>query len=119
MGITVNPEDIKAKNVAAVVLSAKMQPFASIVQKIDVTMSSIGDAKSLLGGTLLLTPLKGVDDKVDALAQGPVVIGGYAAGGAAGGGVAKNHTTAGRISGAATIERELPLSIMGKKELTI
>jgi flagellar P-ring protein FlgI len=119
MGITVNPEDIKAKNVAAVVVSAKMQPFARIGQKIDVTLSSIGDAKSLLGGTLLLTPLKGVDDKVYALAQGPVVIGGYAAGGAAGGGVAKNHTTAGRISGGATIEREIPLSIMDKKELTI
>jgi len=119
MGINVNPEDIKAKNVAAVVVSAKMQPFARIGQKIDVTLSSIGDAKSLLGGTLLLTPLKGVDDKVYALAQGPVVIGGYAAGGAAGGGVAKNHTTAGRISGGATIEREIPLSVMDKKELTI
>jgi len=119
MGITVNPEDIKAKNVAAVVVSAKMQPFARIGQKIDVTLSSIGDAKSLLGGTLLLTPLKGVDGKVYGLAQGPVVIGGYAAGGAAGGGVAKNHTTAGRISGGATIEREIPLSVMDKKELTI
>ena len=119
MGIHVNPEDIKAKNIAAVVVSAKMPPFARIGQKIDVTLSSIGDAKSLLGGTLLLTPLKGVDDKVYALAQGPVVIGGYAAGGAAGGGVAKNHTTAGRISGGATIEREIPLSVMDKKELTI
>jgi flagellar P-ring protein precursor FlgI len=119
MGIHVNPEDIKAKNVAAVVVSAKMPPFARIGQKIDVTLSSIGDAKSLLGGTLLLTPLKGVDNKVYALAQGPVVIGGYAAGGAAGGGVAKNHTTAGRISGGATIEKEIPLSVMDKKELTI
>ncbi len=119
LGIHVNSEDIKAKNVAAVVVSAKMPPFARIGQKIDVTLSSIGDAKSLLGGTLLLTPLKGVDDKIYALAQGPVVIGGYAAGGAAGGGVAKNHTTAGRISGGATIEKEIPLSVMDKKELTI
>jgi len=119
MGVHVNPEDIKAKNVAAVVVNAKMPPFARIGQKIDVILSSIGDAKSLLGGTLLLTPLKGVNGKVYALAQGPVVIGGYAAGGAAGGGVAKNHTTAGRISGGATIEREIPLSVMDKKELTI
>ena len=119
MGINVNPEDIKAKNVAAVVVSAKMPPFARIGKKIDVTLSSIGDAKSLLGGTLLLTPLKGVDGKVYALAQGPVVIGGYAVGGAAGGGVGKNHTTVGRISGGATIEREIPLSVMDKKELTI
>ena len=119
MGINVNPEDIKAKNVAAVVVSAKFPPFARVGKKIDVILSSIGDAKSLLGGTLLLTPLKGVDGKVYALAQGPVVIGGYAAGGAAGGGVAKNHTTVGRISGGATIEREIPLSVMDKKELTI
>jgi len=119
MGINVNPEDIKAKNVAAVIVSATYHPFARIGKKIDVTLSSIGDAKSLLGGTLLLTPLKGVDGKVYALAQGPVVIGGYAVGGAAGGGVGKNHTTVGRISGGATIEREIPLSVMDKKELTI
>ncbi|MBW2681359.1 MAG: flagellar basal body P-ring protein FlgI [Deltaproteobacteria bacterium] len=119
MGINVNPEDIKAKNVAAVIVSATYPPFARIGKKIDVTLSSIGDAKSLLGGTLLLTPLKGVDSKVYALAQGPVVIGGYAVGGAAGGGVGKNHTTVGRISGGATIEREIPLSIMDKKEMTI
>ena len=119
MGINVDPKDIKAKNVAAVVVSAKLSPFARVGKKIDVILSSIGDAKSLLGGTLLLTPLKGVDDKVYALAQGPVVIGGYAAGGAAGGGVAKNHTTVGRISGGATIEKEIPLSVMDKKELTI
>jgi len=119
MGISVNPEDIKAKNVAAVIVSATYPPFARIGKKIDVTLSSIGDAKSLLGGTLLLTPLKGVDSKVYALAQGPVVIGGYAVGGAAGGGVGKNHTTVGRISGGATIEREIPLSIMDKKEMTI
>jgi len=119
MGINVNPEDIKAKNVAAVIVSATYPPFARIGKKIDVTLSSIGDAKSLLGGTLLLTPLKGVDGKVYGLAQGPVVIGGYAVGGDAGGGVGKNHTTVGRISGGATIEREIPLSVMDKKELTI
>jgi flagellar P-ring protein precursor FlgI len=84
-----------------------------------VTLSSIGDAKSLQGGTLLLTPLKGVDGKVYALAQGPVALGGFSAGGSAGGGVTKNHPTVGRISGGATIEKEIPLSITDKNEFTI
>jgi flagellar P-ring protein FlgI len=119
MGIDISAQDVKVKNVAAVIVSAKHPPFGRIGKKIDVTLSSIGDAKSLQGGTLLLTPLKGVDGKIYALAQGPVVIGGYSAGGAAGGGVTKNHPTVGRISGGATIEKEIPLSIMDKKELTI
>jgi flagellar P-ring protein precursor FlgI len=119
MGVHVDPDEVKVKNVAAVVVSAKLPPFARIGQKIDVTLSSIGDAKSLQGGTLLLTPLKGVDDKVYAIAQGPVIIGGYSAGGSAGGGVTKNHPTVGRISGGANIEKEIPLSIMSKNEMTI
>ncbi|MGA7144648.1 MAG: flagellar basal body P-ring protein FlgI [Desulfobacterales bacterium] len=119
IGVHVNPNDVKVKNVAAVMVSAKLPPFARIGKKIDVTLSSIGDAKSLQGGTLLLTPLKGVDGKVYALAQGPISIGGYSAGGAAGGGVTKNHPTVGRISGGASIEKELPLSIISKKEFTI
>ena len=93
MGVHVDPDDVKVKNVAAVVVSAKLPPFARIGKQIDVILSSIGDAKSLQGGTLLLTPLKGVDGKVYALAQGPVSIGGYSAGGEAGGGVTKNHPT--------------------------
>ena len=119
MGIDISAEDVKVKNVAAVIVSAVYPPFSRIGKKIDVTLSSIGDAKSLQGGTLLLTPLKGVDGKVYALAQGPVVIGGYSAGGDAGGGVTKNHPTVGKISGGATIEREIPLSITDKTELTI
>jgi flagellar P-ring protein precursor FlgI len=119
MGVHVNPDEVKVKNVAAVVVSAKLPPFARIGKKIDVILSSIGDAKSLVGGTLLLTPLKGVDNKVYALAQGPVSIGGFSAGGAAGGGVTKNHPTVGRISGGASIEKEIPLSIMSKNEMTI
>lgn len=119
MGVHVDPGEVKVKNVAAVVVSAKLPPFGRVGKKIDVILSSIGDAKSLQGGTLLLTPLKGVDGKVYALAQGPVVIGGYSAGGAAGGGVTKNHPTVGRISGGASIEKEIPLSIMSKNEMTI
>ena len=119
MGVHVDPDEVKVKNVAAVVVSAKLPPFARVGKKIDVTLSSIGDAKSLQGGTLLLTPLKGVDGKVYALAQGAVSIGGYSAGGDAGGGVTKNHPTVGRISGGASIEKEIPLSIMSKNEMTI
>lgn len=119
MGIRVSAEDLKVNNVAAVMVSATLPPFARIGQKIDVIVSSIGDAKSLQGGTLLLTPLKGVDGKIYAIAQGPVSIGGFSAGGAAGGGVTKNHPTVGRISGGATVEREILLSIQDKRELTI
>jgi flagellar P-ring protein precursor FlgI len=119
MGVHVDPDEVKVKNIAAVVVSAKLPPFARIGKKIDVTLSSIGDAKSLQGGTLLLTPLKGVDSKVYALAQGPVSIGGYSAGGESGGGVTKNHPTVGRISGGASIEKEIPLSIMSKNEMTL
>lgn len=119
MGVHVDPDEVKVKNVAAVIVSAKLPPFARVGKKIDVTLSSIGDAKSLQGGTLLLTPLKGVDGKVYALAQGAVSIGGYSAGGDAGGGVTKNHPTVGRISGGASIEKEIPLSIMSKNEMTI
>ncbi len=119
MGIHVSAKDIKVSNVAAVIISAKLPPFARAGKKIDVIVSSIGDAKSLQGGTLLLTPLKGVDGRIYALAQGPLSIGGFAAGGAAGGGVTKNHPTVGRISGGATVEREISLSLKDKGELII
>ena len=119
MGVHVNPGDMKVKNVAAVIVSAMLPPFAKIGQKLDVTISSIGDAKSLQGGNLLLTPLKGVNGKVYAIAQGAMSIGGFSAGGAAGGGITKNHPTVGLISGGATIEREIPQSLGNKQELTL
>ena len=119
MGIRVDPDDIKAKNVAAVMVNATLPPFARIGKKIDVTLSSIGDADSLLGGTLLLTPLKGVDGKIYALAHGAISVGGFSATGDAGGGVTKNHPTVGRITGGATVEREIPLSLAGKRELNL
>ena len=119
MGIRVYAKDLKVDNVAAVMVSATLPPFARIGMRIDVTVSSIGDAKSLLGGTLLLTPLKGVDGKVYALAQGALSVGGFSAGGAAGGGVTKNHPTVGRISGGATVEREVPLSLKSRHSLTL
>lgn len=119
MGIHVNPQDVKVSNVAAVMVNATLPPFARTGKKIDVTVSSVGDAKSLLGGTLLLTALKGVDGKVYALAQGPVAVGGFGAEGEAGGGVTKNHPTVGRISNGATVEKEIVLSLENRKELTL
>ena len=119
MGIHVDKSAVSVKNVAAVVLTANIPPFAKIGNKIDVVISSIGDAKSLLGGTLLLTPLRGVDRKVYALAQGPISVGGFSAGGAAGGGVTKNHPTVGRIARGATIEREISVSMQNRQELII
>jgi len=119
MGVHVSAQEIKVNNVAAVMVSGTLPPFARIGKKIDVIVSSIGDAKSLQGGTLLLTPLEGVDNKVYALAQGPLSVGGFVAGGSAGGGVTKNHPTVGRITGGATVEREIPLSLEHRRELTL
>ncbi len=118
MGIHVDKTQVKVKNVAAVIVTAKMLPFARIGSRIDIIVSSLGDAKSLGGGTLLLTPLKGVDGKVYALAQGPVAVGGFGAGGEAGS-VTKNHLLVARIARGATIEKEIPISLDGKKSLTM
>ncbi len=119
MSIHVSPNDVKVKNVAAVIVSASLPAFAKIGQRLDITISSIGDASSLQGGTLLLTSLKGVDRKVYALAQGAIAVGGYSIGGDTGGGTVKNHPTVGIISGGATVEREIPVLLADKKKLTI
>jgi len=106
MGIKVDPNAIKVKNVAAVMVTANLPPFSKAGTTIDVTVSSIGDATSLLGGVLLMTPLRGADGEVYAVAQGPLVVGGFSAAGA-GATMQKNHPTVGRIPNGATIEREI------------
>ena len=103
-----NKIDPKVKNVAAVAVSATLPPMYSRGQTIDVTVSSIGDAKSIRGGTLLLTQLHGADGEVYALAQGSVVVGGMTATGASGSSVTVNTPTAGLIPNGATVEREIP-----------
>ncbi|MGQ9688125.1 MAG: flagellar basal body P-ring protein FlgI [Desulfobaccales bacterium] len=118
-GIKASLDKMKVKNIAAVMVTAQLPPFARVGSKIDVVVSSVGDAKSLQGGTLLLTPLKGSDGQVYALAQGPISVGGFAAGGEAGGGVTKNHPTAGRIANGATVEREVPLNLLDKESFTL
>ncbi|OYT74558.1 MAG: flagellar biosynthesis protein FlgA [Armatimonadetes bacterium JP3_11] len=118
-GITVLPGAIKVKNVAAVMVTAELPPFARAGNTIDVVVSSIGDARSLQGGTLLQTPLRGADGNVYAVAQGPISIGGFNFGGG-GARVQRNHTTVGRIPNGALIEREVPASFLqGDNGLTI
>lgn len=108
LGVTVPAgTNMQLKNVAAVMVTAIYPPFARQGQAIDVVVSSLGNAKSLRGGTLLLTPLKGPDNQVYALAQGNILVGG--AGATAGGSsIQVNQLNGGRITGGATIERELP-----------
>lgn len=103
-------QSLQLKNVAAVMVTASLPPFARAGQQIDVTVSSMGNAKSLRGGTLIMTPLKGADGQVYAQAQGNLMVGG--AGASAGGSRAVvNHLLAGRIPAGATVEREVPTSL--------
>jgi len=110
LGVTVNPDDVKVDNVAAVIVTAELPPFAKTGSTIDVLVSSIGDADSLAGGSLLMTPLKAPDGKIYAVAQGPLVVGSLAFGGKAAK-VQKNHPTVGRLPGGALVEREVPFTL--------
>ncbi|MDD3476123.1 MAG: flagellar basal body P-ring protein FlgI [Sulfurimonas sp.] len=114
MNIDMKPIDIKSKNVAAVVVTAELAPFARQGDKINITVSSIGDAKSLEGGTLLMTPLKGVDGKIYALAQGAVSIGGRNAKGAG-----ESHPTAGLIYDGGLVEREIAIDLYNQEYVTL
>jgi len=118
MGITVETKDINVSNVAAVMVTADLPPFAKAGGRIDALVSSIGDAKSLQGGTLLLTPLKGANGQVYSVAQGPVNTGGFTAGGA-GASVQKNFPTVGRVIGGALIEREINIDFNSRRTLTL
>jgi len=115
MNIDMNPIDIKSKNVAAVVVTAKLAPFARQGDQFNVTVSSIGDAKSLEGGTLLMTPLKGVDGKIYALAQGSVSIGGRNSRGAG----SESHPTTGMVFNGGLVEREILIDLYHKEYVTL
>lgn len=108
-GITI-PDGIdpKVKNIAAVSIHATLPAFAKLGQRIDITISSIGNAKSLRGGSLLMAPLKGLDGNTYAIAQGDLVVGGFGASGADGSRITVNVPVVGRIPGGATVEREVP-----------
>ena len=112
-------EDAKNKNVAAVMVSAVFPPGYRRGQSIDITVSSLGDAKSLRGGTLLLTQLRAADNEVYALAQGNVVVGGLAASGKSGSSVTVNTPTGGRIPNGAQIEREIPTDFATRPQVML
>jgi flagellar P-ring protein precursor FlgI len=116
LGVTVDPNEVKVDNVAAVVVTANLPPFARAGSTIDVTVSSVGDAESLVGGTLLMTPLKAADGKVYAVSQGALILNALAFGGKAAS-VQKNHPTVGRIPGGASVEREVPFVFGENQEL--
>ena len=119
LGITIPSSEVnqlKFKNVATVMVTANLPPFARTGDRIDVTVSSVGDSKSLQGGTLLMTPLKGSDSNTYAVAQGAISIGGFSVAGQARG-TQKNHLTVGRVVSGALIERELPHEFNAKSEL--
>ncbi len=110
-GITMSAQDLqqlKAKNIATVAVQAELPAFAKPGMAIDVTVSSLGDAKSLRGGSLLMTPLKGADGETYAIAQGNLVVGGMTASGKDGSSVTVNNPSSGRISNGALVERVVP-----------
>lgn len=114
VNVKIDPNDIKSKNTAAVIVTATLPPFARHGDKLDITISSIGDAKSLQGGTLLMTPLKGVDGDIYALAQGSLSIGGKSAGRGT-----DKHVTAGTILNGALVEKEVVYDIYNQQRFTL
>ena len=111
--------NLRLKNVAAVMVTAKLPPFARKGSNLDVTVSSMGNAKSLQGGTLLMTELRGVNLKVYALAQGPLSVGGYRVSGRTGTTKIKNHVTVGRVPGGAIVEREVPSKFVRADQIVV
>lgn len=119
MGVHIpTPQSITVKNIAAVMVTANLPPFARPGTQPDVNVSSVGDAKSLEGGYLVLATLHGPDGQVYATAQGPVVLGGFSAGGQ-GNSVTLNHPTAGRVPNGGTVERDAAVDLGRLSELTL
>lgn len=110
LGVTIPVEKLKVKNAAAVIVTADLPPFVRPGTKLDVLVSSVGDAKSLQGGTLLQTPLQAANGQVYAVAQGAISVGGFTAGGG-GNSVTKNHTTVGRVPGGAIVEQSVTTTL--------
>ena len=119
MGIVIDKKKVDLDNVAGVMVTATLPSFSKVGTRIDVVVSSMGNAKNLQGGTLLLTPLSAPDGNVYAVAQGPLSTGGFAAGGAAGGGVQKNHPTVGYIPGGAIVEKDLSLNLLERNVISL
>ncbi len=118
MGVNVRSTQMKTQNVAAVSVTAAMPPFARAGSQIDVTVSALGDATSLQGGTLLVTALKGMDGQIYAVAQGPVAVSGFKAQGA-GANISRGVSTSARIASGAIIEREVPYALKSATALKL
>ena len=121
LGVQTRGANLDTKNIAAVMVTAKLPAFSASGSQIDASVSAMGDAKSLLGGTLLVTPLLGADGEAYAVAQGTVQTGAVSAGGASGSSITRGVPTAGRIAGGAVVERELgfKLATLGQMRLTL
>jgi flagellar P-ring protein precursor FlgI len=118
MGISVDPRQMRPRNVAAVMVTARMPVSARPGSRMDVTVSSLGDASSLLGGVLLQTPLKGIDGKIYALAQGSLILGGFNVQGNQADAM-KNISTVGILPGGATVERGVPFDFNSQNALLL
>ncbi len=119
LGVNAANGNLNTRNVAAVMVTANLPPFASQGSRIDVTVSALGDARSLAGGQLLVTPLMGANQQVYAVAQGPVAIGGFSASGQSGSSVTRGVPTAGRIASGALVEQEIPFDIAAQPEIRL
>ena len=111
LGVNVRGINLQTKNVAAVMVTATLPPFANQGSRIDVNVASLGDSKNLMGGTLLVTPMLGADGEVYAVGQGPVATSAISATGASGSSVTRGVPTAGRVANGAIVEREIPFSL--------
>lgn len=118
LGVNTRDQNINTENVAAVMVTASLPPFARQGSRIDVVVNSLGDAESLLGGTLLVTPLMGADGEVYAVAQGPIVVGGFTASGNAQS-VTKNVPTVGRVASGGIIERESGFELVEMSQMRL
>lgn len=118
LGVTVTAQALRVENIAAVMVTAELSSFSRPGSRLDCTISSIGDARSLQGGILIQTPLKAANGQVYAVAQGPVVLGGFSAGNALNG-VQVNHPTVGRIANGAIVEREVLSNLLERDHLEL
>lgn len=119
LGVNTRDQAVQTKNVAAVLVTAVLPPFSTQGTRLDVTVSALGDAKSLEGGTLIVTPLRGADGNVHAVAQGQLTVGGFAASGASGSNISRGVPTNGRIPGGALVERETAFDLGGMTEIRL
>jgi flagellar P-ring protein precursor FlgI len=117
-GVTINPQQVRVKNIAAVMVTATLPPFIRQGSRIDVIVSSIGDAQNIQGGVLIMTPLLAADNQVYVTAQGALTLGGFSAGGT-GNRVQTNHPTVGRIANGGLVEKDVAVDFSGRAQLNL